>query len=343
MTIAYNLIYDNVCDGWGGGVCADGCTLNIFNNTIVQNECNYSGSGIFAINGSYFGENNIIWGNVTQYGSQYYGTINFNYSCCSTALTGIGNITDNPMFVDTTNNDFHLQEGSPCIDTGDPASPLDPDSTRADMGALYFDQSAPQIELPISALVFDTTMVMEYDTLSFIAANIGSADLIIYDIHCNLPDVFSIGWNPEDTLITPGSELEIEVVFAPQEAMLYLDEITIENNDEESYVSLEGLGIPFNSVDRKGTNSPCEFALLPAYPNPFNPSTVLSFELPDASFVELIIYDIQGREVARLMDGFRSAGVHEAVFDGGELASGVYFAKLTAVDYQQTQKLLLIK
>ena len=54
--------------------------------------------------------------------------------------TGSGNIDADPLFVDPVNGDFHLQAGSPCIDTGDPSSPLDPDGTRADMGAYYFDQ-----------------------------------------------------------------------------------------------------------------------------------------------------------------------------------------------------------
>ena len=85
------------------------------------------------------------------------------------------------------------------------------------------------------------------------------------------------------------------------------------------------------------------FILHPSYPNPFNPETVISFELPVASFVELVVYDIQGREVARLVDGLQPAGVYEAVFDGSQLASGVYFARLTANNFHQTQKLLLIK
>jgi hypothetical protein len=53
--------------------------------------------------------------------------------------TGTGNIDADPLFVDPVNGDFHLQPGSPCIDTGDPNSALDPDGTPADMGAYYFD------------------------------------------------------------------------------------------------------------------------------------------------------------------------------------------------------------
>ena len=89
--------------------------------------------------------------------------------------------------------------------------------------------------------------------------------------------------------------------------------------------------------------SPNNALLVESFPNPFNAQTVISFEMRDAGLVELVVYDVMGREVVKLVDGYVSAGAHKAVFDGGELASGVYFARLTASDFQQTQKILLIK
>ena len=89
--------------------------------------------------------------------------------------------------------------------------------------------------------------------------------------------------------------------------------------------------------------APAEFTMLSAYPNPFNPTTALSFELKDASFVELAVYDITGREVATLLDGWTSAGSHEISWSAENLPSGVYFASLTANNIQHTQKLLLVK
>ena len=89
--------------------------------------------------------------------------------------------------------------------------------------------------------------------------------------------------------------------------------------------------------------TPSGFVLYSAYPNPFNHSTVISFDLRDASFVELMVYDIQGREVARLVEGFQPAGVYERTFDGFELSSGIYFARFQAGDFHQVQKLLLVK
>ena len=91
------------------------------------------------------------------------------------------------------------------------------------------------------------------------------------------------------------------------------------------------------------STAPREFILHPAHPNPFNPETSLTFDLPHPGDVSLIIYDIQGREVARLIDGWRSAGTHEIIFNGSELSSGIYFARLVSGDFHQTRKLILIK
>ena len=88
---------------------------------------------------------------------------------------------------------------------------------------------------------------------------------------------------------------------------------------------------------------PESFMLFSAYPNPFNPMTHLTFKLPRANAVSLIIYDIEGRETARVAEGFYTAGIHQTVFDGSELSSGVYFARLQTECFSQTMKLLLIK
>ena len=88
---------------------------------------------------------------------------------------------------------------------------------------------------------------------------------------------------------------------------------------------------------------PTESALLDAYPNPFNPTTAIRFELRDVSFVELTVFDITGREVAKLVDGYKVKGLHEVTFEAEDLPSGIYFARLTAGEFQQTRKIILVK
>jgi hypothetical protein len=119
------------------------------NNTIVYNRCTDTtavgiAGGIYTNNDALCqGANNIVYFNQATSYAQHAGTFNLSYSCSSPSFFGPGNISDDPLFTDALNENFNLQGSSPCIDTGDPASPLDPDGSRADMGALFFDHSAP--------------------------------------------------------------------------------------------------------------------------------------------------------------------------------------------------------
>jgi hypothetical protein len=88
---------------------------------------------------------------------------------------------------------------------------------------------------------------------------------------------------------------------------------------------------------------PETFSLDRAYPNPFNPTTTLSFAIPVDSEVSLSIYNMQGREVSTLIDGNMDAGYHSVVWDANSYASGVYFVKMVAGEFVSTQKLMLIK
>ena len=88
---------------------------------------------------------------------------------------------------------------------------------------------------------------------------------------------------------------------------------------------------------------PKEFILSPAYPNPFNPTTTLSFAIPIDSEVSLSIYNLQGREVSTLIEGNMDAGYHSVIWDADNHSSGVYFVKMIAGEYVKTQKLMLVK
>jgi len=88
---------------------------------------------------------------------------------------------------------------------------------------------------------------------------------------------------------------------------------------------------------------PNEFSLDRAYPNPFNPTTTLSFAIPVDAAVSLSIYNMQGREVSTLIDGNMDAGYHSIVWDANSYSSGVYFVKMVAGEFVNTQKLMLVK
>ncbi len=88
---------------------------------------------------------------------------------------------------------------------------------------------------------------------------------------------------------------------------------------------------------------PDNFSLSPAYPNPFNPTTSIRYTLGQASHMSLTVYDLQGRQVASLVDAFQPRGAYTHVFDAGELASGVYLVTLSAENFIQIKQIVLMK
>ncbi len=89
--------------------------------------------------------------------------------------------------------------------------------------------------------------------------------------------------------------------------------------------------------------TPDEFALIGAYPNPFNPATTIRYTLANADRVKLSVYDLSGCEVAILVDGYRDAGSHEVNFDASGLASGVYVYRLSSGQQIASGKMVLMK
>ena len=101
-------------------------------------------------------------------------------------------------------------------------------------------------------------------------------------------------------------------------------------------------------ISGNNQNIPDKFELSQNFPNPFNPSTKIKFEIPDSernnSFdTELIVYDMLGREVSVLVNTSLKAGKYEAVWNAANLPSGVYFYTLSAGEYRETKRMILLK
>lgn len=98
-----------------------------------------------------------------------------------------------------------------------------------------------------------------------------------------------------------------------------------------------------SSVQQIGNNVPDKFALSQNFPNPFNPSTTIRFDLAKGTDVKLVVYNSLGQEVARIFEGHQKAGRYEASFDASKLSSGTYYYRLTTDSFVETKKMLLIK
>lgn len=88
---------------------------------------------------------------------------------------------------------------------------------------------------------------------------------------------------------------------------------------------------------------PDQFQLNQNFPNPFNPTTVITFTIPQAENVSLKVYDLLGKNVKTLVNGFKSANTYNVQFNASELATGVYLYSLQAGDFVQSKKMILIK
>jgi hypothetical protein len=115
--------------------------------------------------------------------------------------------------------------------------------------------------------------------------------------------------------------------------------------DEVTFLYNAGVnGFPgTTSVENKDAKLPQAFSLSQNYPNPFNPTTVISYQLPTTSNVSLKVYNLLGQEAATLFEGVRQAGTYQATFDGSKLASGVYLYRMTANNFVETKKLVLVR
>ncbi|TKJ41667.1 hypothetical protein CEE37_03620 [candidate division LCP-89 bacterium B3_LCP] len=358
----------------GGGIYVGSmCCLYNFRNTIVS--CNQGNGAIYfrnvdvcTITYSDFSDNefgNFLGGSVPA-GLGQLVTVNTNGDSCDAFY----NIFLDPCLVNVIQNDFRLQWGSPCIDAGDPdPSYNDPDGTAADIGTFYFDQS-----MPVRVLLTPFDMPIE------IAATGGSFDYYVQvtniaplalnvDAWCDvtMPDGSVFGPTLGPVNIDIGSEVTIgreRTQNVPPAAPVgtytynaYATAGTDTSMDSFSFIKLGSSGMDwlsgwFNTGESFSTakDSPVTSSSLPSayslgqnYPNPFNPTTVLSFSMRVASLAKLTVFDISGRMVAELVDGWRDEGVHEAVFDGSGLASGVYLYRLIAGEFTDTGKMVLMK
>lgn len=109
---------------------------------------------------------------------------------------------------------------------------------------------------------------------------------------------------------------------------IHLDDITVEGP---------------TSVNLIDPTVPARFGLSQNYPNPFNPTTKMEFQLPKSSYTTLKIYNAIGQEVATLAEGQLPVGTFKAEWNATGFASGMYFSRLTAGQYTETRKLMLVK
>ncbi len=337
----------------GGGLYLSGPMMAMVYNNIVVNSL---GGGISSNpqgTAPVILDFNDVWNNDP---FNYYGTQPGNYS-----------LSLNPQFVGGSPYSYELTASSPGLNAGAFTTDPDPDGTRADVGCYPYDQAGMHV-----ALVADNFPIY----ISAVGGSFGyTLHLTNHTTNTTVFDVWIQAVLPDSSVVGP-LILRQGLSFAPQEqyerhivqnvpggaptgnytyrarvGFYFTGTIYYEaylpftkagtTNGSGSWTLTQGLDAlaTINSI----TPAPAANFDLRVNPNPFNPSTVARYQIPDARYVSLRVYDTAGRLVAALVDGWKEAGTHEAAFDGSGLSSGLYFAELKGGDYHQVQKVVLMK
>jgi|GEM_PF-2079661 hypothetical protein len=358
-TLNNSIISNNSVSGGSneaGGIykLSSGSSLTLNNSTVAYN----TSDGIRNTAGTLTASNSILYLNMP---TQISGSAIVTYSDVQGGWSGEGNIDIYPEFFGP--DSLHIEFDSPCVDVGNPNAiyndPVDPSSpgntvwpawgaVRNDMGAHGGPGAAgwwvgAEISVTPEILDFGSCELGSTVALPLDISNTGITNLILFNVLCSNA-CFSTNFNPPANLIAPGNTLSLTVTFAPEDTLSYVDTLFMVNSYELCGVGLLGQGAAVGIANpNPGTGIPKEFALRGPYPNPFNPATTLKMELPVASWVKLEIYDVGGKSVGTIIEGWRRAGYHEVNFDGSDLSSGLYFAKLMAADCRQVKKMVLLK
>ena len=227
------LIADNSAN-YGGGIDCYESNLNLNNVTITDNFSSANGGGIYCYNSSQSIINSILWNNSPQ---EIYleagGSVSATYSDIEGGWTGTGNIDSDPLFINPTSENYHLQFTSPCIDSGDPSTPLNPDSTRADMGAYYFHQHSGPI-WHISTIGSDITGNGS-EQFPFASIQYGINASSTYDTVLVQPGTYVENIDLSGRHITVGS------LFLTTQDTTYISQTVIDGNGSGSVVIIENV------------------------------------------------------------------------------------------------------
>jgi hypothetical protein len=214
---------------------------------------------------------------------------------------------------------------------------------QGDSLEINFSLKGPYLQYFDSSLVADTIAAGDSSLFERVMTNIGpvpfeytvveGADWIVVT-----PTSGTLPWLGEDTLYI--------WLYAPEEPKaVYEDTIVIENNSANPAIHIPVMMAvpPLGVEDQEGSKLPRSFALRGCYPNPFNASTTIGYDLPRASQVTLEIYNLVGQKVATLVNDYQQAGYKTVNWNAAEVTTGIYYYKLTAGEFVSVRKLTILK
>jgi flagellar hook capping protein FlgD len=345
-----SIIFNNIISNSEEGISTSGgydYTPHILNNVISLCEVGLEISSSCEV------FNNIIY-DIEDFSIDTSGnssTINSGNNCFSAPLQTVnvtyndlgGNITDDPLFIDPINGDYHLSGSSPCIDAGtEDTTPFDLPVFDLDLNERIWDGNNNGIPIiDMGCYEFDSHPAMG-GIEGIISLNYINNFLPFTEIDVDGTIAFPDTTGYYELRLLPGN-YELTAYLDGYEGV-YIPNIEVDAGvftqlDFEmiSLVSVEEYEVPTNDF------------LSSNFPNPFNPTTTIMFSIPEESKIGLFIYNIKGQRVKTILNDEFERGIHDVVWDsednsGKLVSSGVYFYKFEVNgEAKALKKMLLLK
>jgi hypothetical protein len=207
--------------------------------------------------------------------------------------------------------------------------------------------ASAQISVSPTSIVFDSTGIGTTSMKELTVHNTGTADLNVSDVTSS-NSVFTV--NLTNFTVSPGGSQVVDVTFAPTQQTGYTGTIQITSNDPNAPtldVPVEGVGTIVVGISDDEL-LPNEFFVSQNFPNPFNPSTMIRYQVPMQSEVQLVVYNMLGQKVRILVNDLAEPGYYQVIWDGRDdagkqLPSGIYIYNMTAGKFNQMRKMLFLK
>ena len=205
----------------------------------------------------------------------------------------------------------------------------------------------------------DANMIRFNDIPLYFGVNVPEAEILSYSLPPKPPaGAFDVRFS--DDMIYSENSGNIELMKNTNKVNISFDIkndaedgkvwVLVNSKDGSEYilngtgtVEIANFGDNMQLTKRSVTTVPDELVLLQNYPNPFNPVTSIQYEITQQSHVELLVHNISGQEIARLVDGFQDVGLHEAVFNAASIPTGMYLYTLKTERKTIIKKMMVMK
>ncbi len=348
LIMANILFLDNTTNAGSGAAC--GIVSSIVegsNVTAVDNISPLSGGAFWINGGSLDLHNSILWNNLPENIFALSGAGNVFNSCVSDGYVGTNVIYDDPQFMDYAGGDFHLAETSPCIDTGDES---------------LVSFTLPEFDLDGNNRIVDGdnngTATIDMGVFEYYESVItaGFISGTVTDIEGSFLENAEITAGIYSAQTVVNGEYEMEVEAGEYTVSCYLEGYEIPENVQITVIEAEITTVDFvlePEVGADGQLAAQAFELLGNYPNPFNPSTEIRFQISennDLESAEVSIYNLKGQKIKTLpINPSTHQPINSITWNGDDefgnaVSSGIYLYKLNVNGRTEAmRKCLLLK